>query len=199
MNHVSTAHPFRYQSSTSAAWTASASPGSGRSVVRTSLGAASMGAAEAVEAYKSLAGVERAFRNAKSDLRIRPVHVCSKNHVRAHVFMCMLAFHVEWHMRQRLAPMLFEDDDREAARRSAPVEKAEVSQSAKAKAADKRSPDGLPVHSFRTLLDDLGTLTLNDASLPGRPDSQFRIASEPTGLQAKAFGLLGVDQESLLA
>ena len=144
-------------------------------VVRTSLGPEAMGTEAAVDAYKSLAGVERAFRNAKSDLRIRPVYVYSADHVKAHVFMCMLALHVEWHMRRRLAPMLFEDDDRDGARarRSSPVEKAEVSESAKAKADTKLTPDGLPVHGFRTLLDDLGTLTLNDASLPGERRQSF--------------------------
>ena len=170
-------------------------------VIRTSLGPEAMGTEAAVDAYKSLAGVERAFRNAKTDLRIRPVYVYSPDHVRAHVFMCMLALHVEWHMRRRLAPILFEDDDREGARarRSSPVEKAEVSESAKARADTKLTPDGLPVHGFRTLLDDLGTLTLNDASLPGRPDSLFRIATEPTELQAKAFGLLGVDPDAYIS
>ncbi len=167
-------------------------------VIRTSLDSASLGAEAAVEAYKSLASVERAFLTMKaSRLRIRPVHVYSEDHVRAHVFLCMLACHVEWHMRRHLAPILFEDDDREGARaqRSSPVEKAEVSESAKAKADTKRTPDGLPVHSFTTLLSDLGTLTLNHASLPGRPDSRFLLASEPTELQARAFELLGMDPD----
>ena len=114
-------------------------------VIRTSLDSASLGPEAAVEAYKSLARVERAFLTMKaSRLRIRPVHVCSEDHVRAHVFLCMLAFYVEWHMRRRLAPILFEDDDREGARaqRSSPVEPARVSKRAKAKAAKKRTPDG---------------------------------------------------------
>ena len=165
-------------------------------IVRTSLEPAAMGAHAAVEAYKSLAGVERAFRTMKtSRLRIRPVHVYSEDHVRAHVFLCMLAFHVEWHMRRDLAPILFEDDDREAARaqRGSPVEPAEVSDRAKGKADTKRTRDGLPVHSFSTLLADLGTLTLNHASLPERPDSRFLLASNPTALQARAFELLGID------
>ena len=167
-------------------------------VVRTSLDAEAIGPEAAVEAYKSLAGVERAFLTMKtSRLRIRPVHVHSENHVRAHVFLCMLAFHVEWHMRRRLAPLLFEDDDREGARaqRNSPVEPAKVSQSARAKADTKLTPDRLPVHSFTTLLADLGTLTLNHASLPGRPDSRFMLTSEPTKLQARAFELLGMDPD----
>ena len=127
----------------------------------------------------------------------RPVHVYSEDHVRAHVFMCMLACHVEWHMRRDLAPVLFEDDDRAGARarRSSPVEPARVSESAKAKASDKRTSDGLPVHGFTTHLADLGRLTLNHAFLPGRPDSRFMLASEPTKLQERAFELLGMDPD----
>ena len=166
-------------------------------VIRTSLDAASMGAAEAVEAYKSLAGVERAFRNVKSDLRIRPVFVYSPDHVRAHVFLCMLALHVEWHMRRRLAPMLFEDDDREAARaaRSTPVEKARPSDSARRKAATKRTADDLPAHSFRTLLDDLSGMALNQLRLPGHGESLLTVVTTPTRVQKRAFELLGVKPE----
>ena len=165
-------------------------------VIRTSLESASLGAEAAVEAYKSLASVECAFLVMKaSRLRIRPVHVYSEDHVRAHVFLCMLAYHVEWHMRRRLAPILFEDDDREGARaqRSSPVEKAEVSESAKAKADTKRTPDGLPVHSFTTLLSDLGTLTLNEVTLPGSPDHAFPLMAKPTELQSRVFDLLDID------
>ena len=165
-------------------------------VIRTSLDSASIGPAAAVEAYKSLASVERAFLTMKaSRLRIRPVHVWSEDHVRAHVFLCMLACHVEWHMRRRLAPILFEDDDREGARaqRNSPVEPARVSESAKAKAADKRTPDGLPVHSLTTLLADLATLTLNEVTLPGSPDHAFPLLATPTELQRRAFGLLEID------
>ena len=165
-------------------------------VIRTSLDSASLGPEAAVEAYKSLARVERAFLTMKaSRLRIRPVHVCSEDHVRAHVFLCMLAFYVEWHMRRRLAPILFEDDDREGARaqRSSPVEPARVSKRAKAKAAKKRTPDGLPVHSLTTLLADLGTLTLNEVTLPGAPDHAFPLLATPTELQRRAFGLLEID------
>ncbi len=170
---------------------AGARPG-GVHVIRTSLGPEAMGTEAAVEAYRSPAGGGRTFRNDRTDLRIRPVHVYSGDHVRAHVFLCMPALHVEWHMRRRLAPMLSGDGDRGGARiqRISPVEPARVPERAEAKADTKRAPDGLPVHSLRAPRADLGTLTLNDASLPGRPDSRFRIASEPTGLQAKAFGLL---------
>ena len=106
----------------------------------------------------------------------------------------MLALHVEWHMRQRLAPMLFEDDDREGARaqRNSPVEKAEVSDSAKAKADTKLTPDGLPVHSFRTLLDDLSGMALNQLRLPGHGESLLSVVTAPTPVQKRAFQLLGV-------
>ena len=146
-------------------------------VVRASLGKEAVGSGAAVAAYKSLALVERAFRTMKtSGLKVRPFHVCNEKRVRAHVFLCMLAWHVERSMREKLAPILFEDSDREAARagRSTPVEKAEVSESARAKAAAKQTPDGLPVHSFRTLLADLGTLTLSGGvrRLPARKARQ---------------------------
>ena len=170
-------------------------------VVRTSLDSASLGPEAAVEAYKGLARVERAFLTMKaSRLRIRPVHVYSEDHVRAHVFLCMLACHVEWHMRRRLAPILFEDDDREGARarRNSPVEPARVSERAKAKAADKRTPDGLPVHSLTTLLADLATLTLNEATVSAGPDHGFPVFAQPTELQGRALDLLEIDPAKFL-
>ena len=164
-------------------------------VVRTSLPAGSIGPEGAVEAYKALSGVERAFRCAKSDLRVRPIHVRTEEHVRGHVFLCMLAHHVEWHMRRRLAPILFEDHDREGARaqRPSPVAKAEVSPGAKLKAATRRTADGLPVHSFATLLDDLSTLTLNTVKVSGKQDITFEASAKPTRVQKRALELLGVD------
>ena len=119
-------------------------------------------------AYKSLSQVERAFRAIKTTrLNVRPIHVYTPNRVRAHVFVCM-AWYVEWHLRRRLAPLLFEDDDRDDAqsRRTSPVH-AEVSERAKAKANTKLTPDGLPVHSMNTLLADLATLR----SVVGTPRS----------------------------
>ena len=98
-------------------------------------------------------------------------------------------------MRRRLAPILFEDDDREGARaqRSFPVEPARVSERAKAEASDKRTPDGLPAHGFTTLLADLGALTLNEVTLPGSPDHAFPLLATPTELQRRAFDLLEID------
>ena len=138
--------------------------------------------------------MERAFPTMKtSRLRIRPVHVHSEDHVRAHVFLCMLAYYVGWHMCRRLAPLLSGDDDREGARaqRSSPVEPARVSESAKANTG--RTPDGLPVHSLTTLLSDLATLTLNGVTLPGSPDHAFPLMAKPAGLQRRAFELLDID------
>ena len=162
-------------------------------VIRTSLEDIEPDAA--VAAYKSLSAVERAFRTAKSHLKVRPVYVYSEDHVRGHVFLCMLAYYVQWHMRQRLVPLLFEDDDRPAARakRKTPVEKAEVSPSARRKADTKRTPDGFPVHSFETLLDDLSSVALNKVRLPGEPESELAIVTQPTRLQARAFQLLDVN------
>ncbi len=108
-------------------------------VIRTSLQSSALGAPEAVEAYKSLAHVERAFRSLKTaQLAVRPIFVYSEDHVRGHILLCLLAYYVEWHLRRRLAPLLFEEEDRAGARalRQSPVEKAQVSASTKAKAVD---------------------------------------------------------------
>ena len=162
-------------------------------IVRTSL--ETIGTDAAVEAYKNLAGVERAFRTIKTDLRLRPIYVYTPDHVRAHVFLCMLALYVEWNMRQRLAPLLFEDDDRSAARaaRTTPVEKARPSPAARKKADTKRTADDLPVHSFRTLLDDLSGVVLNQMRLPGHTENLISVVTTPTLVQKRAFQLLGVD------
>ena len=138
-------------------------------VIRTNVAAKELGPEDAVRAYKSLSRVERAFRSFKGvDLKVRPVHHRLEGRVRAHVFLCMLAYYVEWHMRRALAPMLFDDDDPAAAEagRSSPVAPAQRSKAARAKAGRKRTPDGLPVHSFRSLLGDLATLTRNRVRPP---------------------------------
>ena len=155
-----------------------------------------------MEACKALSRVERAFRTMKtSRLEVRPVFVYGEERVRAHVFLCMLACHVEWHMRRSLAPILFEDDDPAgaAAKRATPVETAEVSDRAKAKAKSKKTADGLPVHGMPTLLADLATPALNEVELPAIPDRPPAIASRPTKLQARAFDLLGIDPSKTVA
>jgi hypothetical protein len=162
-------------------------------VLRTNVAADSLSAADAVKAYKSLARVERAFRSIKTvDLELRPVFHWAAPRVRAHVLLCMLAYYLEWHMRQALAPMLFDDHDRAAAElaRTSPVGKAEPSPAAARKAASKHTDDGLPVHSFRTLLADLATLTRNTVRL-GRA-ATFPLLATPTTIQRRALDLLGI-------
>ena len=164
-------------------------------VVRTSLGEDALSAADTVRAYKRLSTVERAFRSLKSvDLKVRPVFHYSPNRVRAHVLLCLLAYYVEWHMRQRLKPLLFDDEDpgaAEAARRSV-VAPARVSDSARAKARRKHTAEGFPVHSFRTLLADLATLCRNQVIANVAGAEPFEMLTQPTALQQEAFKLLGV-------
>jgi len=164
-------------------------------VVRTSLPATDLSAEAAVTAYKGLAVVERAFRSLKTvDLQVRPVFHWNAARVRAHVFLCMLAYYVEWHMREKLKPMLFDDEYVEVARaaRPSPVAKARRSDQAKAKDATKLGEDGLPVHSFRTLLDDLATLAYNVCHTPLNPQAKIVMITRPTPVQEKAFRLLNV-------
>jgi transposase len=164
-------------------------------VIRTSLPKEQLDAPAAVAAYKSLAHVERAFRSMKTvDINVRPVFHYSEQRVRAHVFLCMLAYYVQWHMRQRLKPMLFDDEhlDEASAERASPVLKAQRSEHARAKDASKHAEDGLPLHSFRTLLDDLGTLTYNIARTGANPKATIVMTSRPTPIQDKAFSLLGL-------
>jgi Transposase DDE domain len=165
-------------------------------VIRTSVPARQLDAAAAVAAYKSLSHVERAFRSIKTvDLHVRPVFHYNAQRVRAHVFLCMLAYYVEWHMRARLKPMLFDDEylDEASASRASPVAKAVRSGHAKAKDASKLADDGLPLHSFRTLLQDLATLAYNVTHTPLNPEAKIVITTRPTPLQAKAFALLGLN------
>ena len=166
-------------------------------VLRTSLPAAQSDAADTVRAYKSLAGVERAFRSMKTvDLELRPVFHWTAPRVRAHVLLCMLAYYLEWHMRRRLAPMLFDEHDPAAreAQRASPVAKAKPSPAARDKAASKLTDpahgEQLPVHSFHTLLADLATLTRNTVRL-GRDRLDVLLAA-PTKPQRRALDLLGI-------
>src|SRR5437588_442743 len=166
-------------------------------VVRTSLPAAALDDTATVRSYKSLSLVERAFRCIKTvDLQIRPVYHWLADRVRAHVFVCMLAYYLEWHMRQRLAPLLYDDTDKEAAeaQRSSIVVKAERSPAAITKQTTGRTDDGLPVHSFRTLLNDLATLTRNTLVTAFAPEQPFTLTARPTPLQQKARDLLGLSR-----
>jgi hypothetical protein len=165
-------------------------------VVRTSLPADAMSAAESVQAYKDLARVERAFRSLKTvDLEIRPIRHWTADRVRAHVFLCMLAYHVEWHLRQALAPLLFHDTGIAAARaqRASPVAKTEPSEAVKAKKATKRNKDGFAVMGFAEILDHLGTLARNTVRAPFHGDHSFVLYSTATPLQKEAFRLLDLD------
>ncbi|HSB58451.1 MAG TPA: IS1634 family transposase [Methyloceanibacter sp.] len=162
-------------------------------VLRTSAPPEALDASATVLAYKSLAHVERAFRSLKSiDLDIRPVHHRLAGRVRAHVFLCMLAYYVQWQMRRKLAPLLFEDHDRQAAAvsRASPVARAQVSPAARAKARTRKTDDGEPVHSCRTLLADLATLTRNTVRFGD--NLPMIVLSRPTPIQQRAFDLLGV-------
>ena len=162
-------------------------------VIRSSLPGDGFPAAALVLAYKGLSHAERGFRDIKSgDLDVRPIHHRRAHRVRAHVFLCMLAYYVVWRMKRDLAPMLFKDDDpaAAAAERSSPVAKARVSPAARRKAISRRAEDGQPVHSFRTLLQDLANLTKNSVRFgDARPTT---ILSRPTPTQTRAFDLLGL-------
>lgn len=161
-------------------------------VIRTSVPAEALSSPQVVERYKSLSSVERAFRSMKSvDLKVRPIYHHQADRVRAHVLLCMLAYYVEWHMRRALAPLLFDDEDREGAQalRSSIVAPAQRSESAQKKAARKQTSDGLPVHSFRTLLADLATLTRNRVRLA---EQTLPILATPTAVQQRAFQLLQI-------
>jgi transposase len=164
-------------------------------VLRTNLKPETLDAASTVKAYKQLAGVERAFRSLKTvDIEVRPIHHRRPHRVRAHVFLCMLAYYLEWHMRQMLKPILFDDHDKAAAEaaRTSIVAKAKRSKAADRKALTKRTADGLPVHSFRSLLGDLATVTQNTMAMVGQPDATFVLYPQLTPVQARAFQLLDV-------
>ena len=162
-------------------------------VIRTSESAGQLSAADTVRTYKRLAQVEQAFRCMKGiDIRVRPIFHRTEDHVRAHFFLCMLAYYVEWHMRRALAPLLFQDEAVPADRQVRdPVAKPEASASAKAKKSRKTTADGLPVHSFHTLLGHMATMTRITMRI-GDTDATYDQHSQPTLVQQKAFELLDV-------
>lgn len=163
-------------------------------VIRTSVSSDSLAPESTVRAYKDLAKVERAFRCLKTvDLKVRPIHHWLVDRVRAHVFLCMLAYYVEWHMRAKLAPILFQDHEREEAeaQRESIVQPAPRSAAATAKDATKRTESDLPVHSFQTLLSDLATLAKSLIRI-GSQNYEFHQLTTPTTLQQRAFRLLNV-------
>jgi hypothetical protein len=171
-------------------------------VIRTSEPAERLSAEDTVRGYKGLSHVERAFRTLKGlDLCIRPIRHRTEDHVRAHIFLCMLAYYVEWHMRKALAPLLFDDEELHEARKTRdPVKPARPSASARRKKTTLRTADGFRVHSFRTLLKELGTRCRNTCRFPAAASARgsaeielsFHRLTEPTALQARAFELLSL-------
>jgi hypothetical protein len=162
-------------------------------VIRTSEDETRLPAPQAVRAYKSLAQVERAFRCLKGvDLRLRPIYHRTPERVRAHIFLCLLAYYVEWHMRRALRPLLFDDEQLEDERsRRDPAAPPRPSEAARRKKALRRRDDGLPLHSFATLLAELATRTKNACRIAGAgPEARFEQLSAPTPLQQEAFRLL---------
>ena len=163
-------------------------------VIRTSVESQEMDSAGVVRAYKSLSHVERAFRSLKTvDLKIRPIYHWLDKRIRGHVFLCMLAYYVEWHIREKLAEVLFDDHKREEAEkeRSNVVAKAPRSAEARKKDATRETDSGLPVHSFQTLLRDLGTLAKNRVRMVDTT-AEFDMLTQSTPLQQRVFELLGV-------
>ncbi len=164
-------------------------------VIRTNLDKATLASSDIVRAYKSLSQAERAFRSIKTvDLEIRPIHHRLPDRVRAHVLLCMLAYYLEWHMRQALAPILFDDHQRAeaAAARISIVAPAQRSKAAHRKAATKRTDDGLPVHSFQSLLAEMATFTRNTMAMATAPNNTFLLYPQQTPTQRRAFELLAV-------
>jgi transposase len=164
-------------------------------VIRTSVKAEALSSQQVVASYKSLSGVERAFRSLKTvDLHVRPIHHRLPDRVRAHILLCMLAYYVEWHMRQLLAPLLFDDHDKHQAQaaRVSVVAPARRSDAARRKAAARKTDEGMTVHSFQTLLSDLATVVKNRIQSKDNKIPAFDMLTTPTALQQQALDLLGV-------
>jgi transposase len=156
-------------------------------VLRTSASGTELQAPDVVRAYKQLKEVERGFRTLKGPLELRPIHHRLEDRVKAHVFLCMLAYHLGWHLRRALKPLLF--DDEQPPDRPDPVAKASRSPSAERKAQTKRTAAGEPCHSLETLLSELSTRCRNTIRLPATGTS-FDQLTEPTAIQARALELI---------
>ena len=164
-------------------------------VVRTSLSQETLSAEQTVSAYKDLSQVEWAFRSLKTvDLQVRPIYHWKDDRIRAHVFLCMLAYYVEWHVRGALSELLFDDHEREAAEatRQSIVSPAPRSEAAKRKEQARRTTDGFPVQSFQCLLKDLATMCKNRVCWSSSSDVEFEQVTLPTPLQRRVFELLGL-------
>jgi transposase len=162
-------------------------------IIRTSVPAAQMAAPQCVRNYKALANVERAFRSLKTvDLKVRPIHHRTANRVRAHIFLCMLAYYVEWHLREAWRELMFADTDQQAKTTRDPVAPARRSKVALAKAARHTLEDGTPAHSFTTLMAELATIVRNTCRTPNAdPDAPtFAVLTTPNAKQQRAFELI---------
>ena len=163
-------------------------------IIRTSVTAQRMDGATCVRTYKSLAQVERAFRSIKTmDLKVRPIHHHLEGRVRSHIFVCMLAYYVEWHMREAWAPLMFADEDREAKLTRDPVAPARRSEAAMKKVLSRTLEDGSPVHSFQTLMGELGAVVRNTCRTPKSAEDAptFQITTTPSNKQKRALELIG--------
>jgi transposase len=164
-------------------------------VIRTSEPSERLSAGDTVRSYKNLSRVEQAFRSLKGiDLLVRPIWHRTEDHVKAHIFLCMLAYYVEWHIRKALMPLLFDDEELEERRKVRdPVKPASPSPSAKKKKTVRLTTEGLPIQSFSTLLTDLSTICRNRCRIASDKDApSFARLTDPTPLQAKALHLLGL-------
>jgi len=162
-------------------------------IIRTSVRAAQMQPADCVRNYKRLAQVERAFRSLKTiDLKVRPIHHRLADRVRAHIFLCMLAFYVEWHMREAWRGLMFADPDQQAKASRDPVAPAKRSEAALAKVSRHRLEDGTPAHSFSTLLAELATIVRNTCRTPqaGSEAPTFQLSTTPNAKQTQALKLI---------
>jgi transposase len=162
-------------------------------VIRTSESEKRLSAEDSVRCYKLLTNVEQAFRSLKSQLKVRPIHHRIDDRVRAHILICLLAYYVQWHLKRAWAPLLFEEEDLSADRRRRdPVAPAEPSAKTQRKKAARQTADHLPVHSFETLIQELGTRCRNTCLLASDPSHSFQQLTDMTSLQAEAFKLLKV-------
>jgi hypothetical protein len=162
-------------------------------IIRTSVSEQQMTAADCVRNYKSLANVERAFRSLKTiDLKVRPIHHRKPDRVRAHIFLCMLAYYVEWHMREAWRELMFADTDQQAKATRDPVAPAQRSASAQAKAATHTLTDGTPAHSFATLMAALATIVRNTCRAPhaGPHAPTFDLTTTADLQQQRALDLI---------
>ena len=160
-------------------------------IIRTSVPATHMDSADCVRHYKSLANVERAFRSFKGiDLKVRPIHHRLERRVRAHLFLCMLAYYVEWHLREAWRELMFADTEQHAKASRDPVAPAKRSAAALRKVHTRTLDDGTPAHSFATLLAELSTIVRNTCRSPGNDTSTFDILTTPNAKQRRAFELL---------